>query len=85
MKIEASTLIHTYVVSKYMYMIALASKEQAGLKPNKPGGMLSYQEGTSLGKEWSVATVNLNKSENLVINTTAESKFIQKRPRICSN
>ena len=52
MKIEASTLIHTYVVSKYMYMIALASKEQAGLKPNKPGGMLLYQVGTSLGTVW---------------------------------
>ena len=38
MKIEARTLIHTYVVSMYMYMIALASKEQAGLKPNRPGG-----------------------------------------------
>ena len=40
MKIEARTLIHTYVVSMYMYMIALASKEQAEMKPNKPGGML---------------------------------------------
>ena len=48
MKIEASTLIHTYVVSKYMYMIALASKEQAGLKPNRPGGTLSNQVGISL-------------------------------------
>ena len=52
MKIEARTLIHTYVVSMYMYMIALASKEQAGLEPNKPGGMFSNQVGTRLYGLW---------------------------------
>ena len=41
MKIEARTLIHTYVVSMYMYMIALASKEQAGL--NQTGLAERYQ------------------------------------------
>ena len=33
----------------------------------------------------SIARTNLNKSEWLVTNTTAESKHIRKRPRICIN
>ena len=31
----------------------------------------------------SMATANMNKSEELVTNTTAASKYIPKRPRIC--
>ena len=52
MKIEARTLIHTYVVSMYMYMIALASKEQAGIKQNRPGGTFSNQVRTRLYGLW---------------------------------
>ena len=52
MKIEARTLIHTYVVNMYMYMIALASKEQAGLKPNRPGGTFSNQVETRIYRLW---------------------------------
>ena len=33
----------------------------------------------------SMATTNLNKSEELVTNTTTVSKYIPKRPRICIN
>ena len=33
----------------------------------------------------SIATVNLNKSEDLVTNTTAASKYIPMRPGICIN
>ena len=33
----------------------------------------------------SMATANLNKSEDLVTNTTAASKYVPKRPGICIN
>ena len=33
----------------------------------------------------SMATANLNKSKELVTNTTAASKYIPKSPRICIN
>ena len=37
------------------------------------------------GLSHSMAIANLNKSEELVTNTTTASKYIPKRPRICIN